>query len=118
MSIINLHVIVYRNLTRKTLSIKSIKTNRIIYYSDSILLENVTFKVSEAGRQRVLQTRHKNVHAVISGKVISTTPSEIEGKVVGYNPYKYDSFVYLEDLSNISSCNKCYINSKGLIIVN
>jgi hypothetical protein len=58
--------------------------------------------VSEAGRQRVLREKRKNVHAGVSGTWINYCTNRVEnhfeflsmvGRQVTYNPYKYDSFV-------------------------
>jgi len=65
-----------------------------------VLLEGCKFKVSEAGRQRVLREKRKNVHAGVTGTWINGDRVEshyeflsMVGRQVTYNPYKYDSFV-------------------------
>jgi hypothetical protein len=67
-----------------------------------VLLFDGTFKVSEAGRQRVLRERKKNVHAGVVGHWIGSLDDQLtierivyNGTAVTYNPYKYDSFVHL-----------------------
>jgi hypothetical protein len=71
----------------------------VIGHYDSIVAENVEFKVSQKGRERVLRERKKNVHAfVISDKIhvdVKTWPDYNIGYLssVRYNPYHYDSFV-------------------------
>lgn len=57
-----------------------------------IALEDVVFKVSEAGRQRVLREKRKNVHAGVLGTVLGIPVLQPADKAF-YNPYKYDSFV-------------------------
>lgn len=56
-------------------------------------LHNVTFKVFEAGRQRVLREKRKNVHAYAYFENLSTNycPSG-ETFCVKYNPYQSDKF--------------------------
>ena len=94
-----MRVFVYYNLHRHLWSIKALEgpqKGRVVGYSHTVLLENVTGKVSQAGRMRVLRDRKKNVHAGMVGTLVH---SEGEGYFPGfdevtYNPYKYESFVY------------------------
>jgi hypothetical protein len=59
------------------------------------MLEDVELKVSEAGRQRVLKEKRKNVHAGVKGTRIFRIPNK--GKLffqpAYYNPYEYETFV-------------------------
>jgi len=91
-------VFVYFNLHRKLWSVRNVKTGRVIDHTDYIVLTDVKFKVSQAGRQRVLREKKKNVHAGVQGYVANDEDIKsirILGKQgsVTYNPYKYDSFV-------------------------
>lgn len=97
-------VFVYFNLHRKCFSIKALEgpnKGRVVAHRDDVLLFDGTFKVSEAGRQRVLRERKKNVHAGVVGHwddvVDMTTLNRVQrnGSAITYNPYKYDSFVHL-----------------------
>jgi hypothetical protein len=74
--------------------------NRVITHTRHLALMDCTFKVSEAGRQRVLRERRKNVHAGIVGtapkSILTAIKSDYmagDGVPITYNPYKYDSFV-------------------------
>lgn len=62
-----------------------------------IHLTDCTFKVSEAGRRRVLEEKRKNVHAGVDGEpqyLSCVVPSYETGwRKATYNPYKYESFV-------------------------
>ncbi len=58
-----------------------------------VFLKNVKFKVSEAGRQRVIKEKKKNVHAFVEGEQCKDTMQACELLNVFYNPYKYSSFV-------------------------
>jgi hypothetical protein len=80
---------VYRNLTAKCYSV--MYRGIVIAHVDSIRLKNVTFQVSEAGRQRVLREKRKNVHAFIVGNV-SMVPALDKGDRVSYNPYRGEKF--------------------------
>ncbi len=55
-----LKVFCYFNLHRKCFSIKALEgpnKGRVVAHSDKVLLSDGVFKVSEAGRQRVLRER-------------------------------------------------------------
>ncbi len=98
-------VFCYFNLHRKCFSIKALEgpnKGRVIAHRDDVLLFDATFKVSEAGRQRVLRERKKNVHAGVVGMWDETGTDLITidrvttiGTPITYNPYKYNTFVHL-----------------------
>lgn len=87
---------IYFNLHKKCFSVqkKNEKGNWIVCeHRNEIALRNVNFKVSEAGRQRVLREKRKNVHAFVEGEIESdfiAPPQKFHQ--VSYNPYKLDSF--------------------------
>lgn len=97
---------VYRNLNIATdevwFSIRDAETGLVLGHSQAILLSNAKFKVSEAGRQRVLRTKTKNVHSVVEGNWSGPYYSgwrelytnEDEGAVrISYNPYNAATFI-------------------------
>jgi hypothetical protein len=98
-------VFVYFNLHRKCFSIKALEgpnKGRVIAHRDKVLIYAGTFKVSEAGRQRVLRERKKNVHAGVVGEWVGSVDDELtierivyNGTPITYNPYKYNTFVHL-----------------------
>ena len=59
------------------------------------------FNVRKGGRQRVLLEGKKNVHAFAEGWYpevwISPKYYHDEGRAVTYNPYKNDTFVYVDN---------------------
>jgi hypothetical protein len=73
-------------------SIKDVKTGLVIGHDTKIMLKDATFKVLESGRQRVIKTGRKNVHAGAVGFLTNEPPIELPINVT-YNPYKYNSFV-------------------------
>lgn len=83
---------VYFNLHRKCFSVqhKTIKGWRLLKHVDNIFLKKVTFHVREAGRQRVLKEKKKNVHAWVEGEEAAWSLANIP---VFYNPYKAGNFV-------------------------
>jgi hypothetical protein len=100
-----MRVFVYFNLHKKCFSIKALegdRKGRVVAHSNTVLLEGCKLMVSEAGRQRVLREKRKNVHAGVSGTWINYCTNRANnafdfismiGRQVTYNPYKYDSFV-------------------------
>lgn len=91
----SMKVRVYRNLTKKCLSVQTMtdKGWRVTRHVQSISLKDATFKVSEAGRQRVIRDRRKNVHAIVEGYETDSF-DESSSKQVTYNPYKSSHFYY------------------------
>lgn len=87
---------VYYNFRKKLFSVQA-KVNgkwTVVEHTKDIYLRNATFKVSEAGRQRVLKQKRKNVHAFIIGERFPFIPkSFVYRDEVSYNPYKGPNFV-------------------------
>lgn len=87
---------VYWNLHKKLWSIKALEgehKGRVIAHSDAFTLTDCVFKVSEAGRQRVLRERKKNVHAGVVGTLASLGPSPTDGgTAITYSPYRGPTF--------------------------
>lgn len=91
-------VYVYFNLHKKLFSIRSEKTKRVIHHTSSVVLCDATFKVSQAGRLRVIKEQRKNVHAGVKGTVLAYDVNQFTKdakscREATYNPYKYESFV-------------------------
>ena len=118
-----MRVFVYFNLHKRRWSLKAMdgpSKGRVVAHADKVLLRDCVFRVSEAGRQRVLQTKRKAVHAGVVGDLEAFTgvptpaagwqpsrPWMLEdarlaryavehGEQVFYDPYKVASFVNLE----------------------
>lgn len=81
----------YWNLHKRLFSVvarEGPNKGRVIEHAGRILLRDVTPKVSEAGRQRVLREKRKNVHAYLEGTRVD--PFAFTGPpyfVVEYSPY-------------------------------
>ena len=109
----------YWNLHRHMWSVQDYATRRIIGHAYKVLLRDVAFTVSEAGRQRVLRDKRKNVHAFAVGYLeaadwLTFEPFRLDwqttrrandayarfaaecGQRVSYNPYKAGHF-YIAD---------------------
>lgn len=110
-------VFVYFNLHRKLFSIKALEGDmkgRVIAHRQAVLLNDATFKVSEAGRQRVIRDQRKNVHAGVSGTWFDDhfafSSVIINGSAIMYNPYKYSTFVHLYGEHPITSARLVALN--------
>lgn len=83
---------IYRNLHTKTFSVRY--KGKVIAHPRLFTAYNVTFKVNQIGRQKVLNERRKNVHAFA---VCDSWKEEVSRKKlmkrVLYNPYNNSSFV-------------------------
>jgi len=105
---------VYFNLTKKLYSIRAREgqhKGRVIGHCKSVVMQNVSFKVSQASRNRVLRDKQKNVHAVARGVLVLATgegftvnPDQVapidrlkqNGKPFTYCPYRSGSFQTVE----------------------
>ena len=101
-------VFVYYNLHKHKWSVKDVKTGRVIGHYYDVSLYNATFKVSAAGRARVLKEKRKNVLGGVEVYLtIDALPRKMDGTIlwssqserhkVTYNPYKYETFVTVAD---------------------
>jgi len=129
-------VFIYRNLNRKgcVYSIKALEgchKDLVLGYASHIVVADGTFKVFEAGRQRVLTNRRKNVHAGIVGRILNIATYEarngwccewfrefnvkhflakwqdhhLTGTAITYNPYKYGHFYERNTLCPVYSAD-------------
>lgn len=121
-----MRVFAYYNLHKHVWSLKSLQKDfhygRVVIHADAVLLGNCLFKVSNAGRRRVLETGRKQVHAGVVGTIKGlSAPSfpsfvgggdlkELGSRAAGewsvcelpdnytaratYNPFRWKSFVW------------------------
>ena len=105
---------VYFNLHRKLFSIRACEgpnKGLVIAHRETVTLLSPEFKVSQAGRARVLREGRKNVHATVRGQWLrggnfgcsETVEKRIQqrGNQITYNPYKMSSFSYWNDLGEL-----------------
>lgn len=112
-------VFVYFNLHRKLWSVKALTgedKGRVIGHFNHVGLQRATFKVSEAGRQRVIREQRKNVHAGVVGWVTWTDNdnrlnSPTESPRVTYNPYKFKTFVDHQTLEPVHHANDVWMDA-------
>jgi hypothetical protein len=113
-------VYVYYNLHKHCWSVKALEgkdKGRVIAHCDSLMLMHAEFKVSEAGRQRVIKEKRKNVHAGVTGYWIEKRSHSVKwlkslNKQVMYNPYKYNSFVRVSDKKPVSKKATVWMSDK------
>jgi hypothetical protein len=108
---------VYRNLNNGMISVMDTK-GQVIAHVAQIALINAKFVVRQAGRERVLKNKKKNVHAFVVGNFWfkHNKVFNLLGDIVKYNPYKYSSFVkedetpiYVAGLAVIDKTGKIYV---------
>jgi hypothetical protein len=112
-SLLGLKVRVYYNTHKKCLSVQH--KGKVISHVKDICLENVEFKVSDAGRLRAIKEGKKNVHAFVVGTVVPKT-SKVLNIPVTYNPYQYTQFVYKATGKGISRAKECRIKGGDVYV--
>lgn len=89
-------VAIYKNLHNGLFSVK--QRGLVVAHVASVTLTSVTLKVSEAGRQRVLRDKQKNVHAYVVGMIKDINkPCDQVGARLSYNPYKAAYFTWCDN---------------------
>lgn len=91
---LNRPVKIYRNLSSKCYSIQ--QDNLVKAHVHAIVLQDVQWTVSQAGRQRVLRDKQKNVHAFAVGRITRRLISP-RTEWVHYNPYLDTHFNVVRD---------------------
>jgi hypothetical protein len=127
-----MRVFVYYNLHRKCLSVRSeegASRGRVIAHARAVDIKGADFKVSQAGRERVLREKAKNVHAGVKGTLEGLLPleasdadvqswkarqAEMPGDDVTYNPYKWSTFVRRADESAIAQAQRCMVVERSI----
>jgi hypothetical protein len=116
-------VMVYYNLHKHTFSVTY--DSKVIMHADYVKLGDVEFRVRKGGKEKVRSEKSKNVHAFVIGTLLeyceypcNYIPNPPSDKIITYNPYKYDSFVYknseepvyrAKEVDMINSQNKLFV---------
>jgi hypothetical protein len=116
-------VMVYYNLHKHTFSVTY--QGRVILHADYVKLGDVEFRVRQGGKEKVRAEKSKNVHAFVIGDLLDycqypcdNIPNPSSDKVVTYNPYKHDSFVYKSTEEPVFKASEVdMINSKDKLFV-
>ena len=108
-------VFVYFNLHKKCWSVKNRSTGRVIAHAQVVHLKDAKFKVSRAGRERVLREQRKNVHAGVAGDLISLdqpfTPTT-SSRAISYNPYKAAHFFDVASGAPVSEAARAVLSER------
>jgi hypothetical protein len=104
----------YRNLHKKCISVREGSPKRVRRHVQELVLADVKFVVSEAGRQRVLREHRKNVHAVVRGHATDQGPPEGEPVEVTYNPYQHTTFVTRADKQPVYTARYVIVRPTGV----
>ena len=110
----------YFNLHKNKISVQK-KVNgvwRVQRHADSVALDDATFKVSKAGRERVLQSKRKNVHAYICGNETASFNYCKKLTQVNYNPCLFDYFFERDSGNPVQEAPSVLICGKKIIITN
>lgn len=102
----------YWNLRRNCWSI--MVKRKVVGYASTLLMRDVTFKVSEKSRQRVISSKRKNVHAFAEGIIVeqdSEKPYSLT-KMITYNPYRFGYFFDKHSLQKVESNKLIYLGNK------
>jgi hypothetical protein len=116
-------VMVYYNLHKHTFSVTY--DSKVIMHADYVKLGDVEFRVRKGGKERVRSEKSKNVHAFVIGKLLDyceypcgEIPTPSSDKIVTYNPYKNDTFVFknteepvyrAQEVDMINAKNKLFV---------
>jgi len=127
---------VYRNLHNNTFSVRLLNPvggpedysrwrlkGKVIKHLDnwmSVYLQNVTFAVQPAGREKVRREQKKNVHAFVRGTIVRAPDNKFGETfkkectlLAYYNPYDFDTFV-----TQAWSKNPCAIYKASKVTLN
>jgi hypothetical protein len=113
-------VFVYWNLHKHVWSVKALRgyaKGKVIAHSSVVSLAYPYGKVSEAGRQRVLTEKRKNVHAGLVGLFdidrpcadISTDDAGVAFERITYNPYKAPTFTFVDSGETFTDGDKALL---------
>ena len=116
---------IYRNLNKHCWSVQNrpgmgIQGWRVCCHMSALIAKDVTFLVSDKGRERVRATGRKNVHAYIWTPTI-LTPDQVEAhqppldpwEEITYDPYEHDSFVTVRGSHPITSGTAVLLTPDG-----
>jgi hypothetical protein len=110
----NSHKRLYSVQTRQPVAGKRQGDWRLWKHADAVVLDNVTFDVSEAGQRRCRREGRKNVHAYLVAEYATfrfehgfgQLPDE-EGERVTYNPHTDEGFMVGSDVVTWANVVRC-----------
>jgi hypothetical protein len=115
----NLPVRVFKNLKHDCYSI--MQRGVVKASARQVRLSGVEFRVREAGRQRTLREKRKNIHAFAVGRLVDfvhpSDPRNIEpitGRGAFYDPYRFPSFVDRETQTPVTVVTDATFDENGV----
>lgn len=116
-------VFVYRNLHKNCWSARALEgpnKGRVVWRGTYARLFNAQAKVSEAGRNRVLREKRKNVHAGIVGVLKPVRGSSVlhaeTWEAISYDPYVIGHFFSRESGAAWSSSPVVILTDKAVYV--
>lgn len=104
--------------TREDPNVISIKVpGQKIGYTDRVMLRNVVFHVSEAGRRRCLRENVRNVHAWVVGDAVPACfalADEVPLRKAVYCPFKGSTFVDSETFEPVHAATLAILIGKDV----
>ena len=105
----------HKNLHRGDWSITF--KGKVVAHMPEIVLANVTFKIRETARQRVIAKRCREVHAWAEGE-IALAPARGAPTPISYNPYHDATFVARETGEPVLACKFVHFTaSSGAVAI-
>ena len=107
-----MRVEVYFNLHKHVFSVRQCSTGRVILHTDKVHIRDPQFVVRKSGRDRVLREGKKNVHAFVRGEIThfdDFDPDYLDYSLVSYNPYKFDTFVDVHDMTPVRTAKRAML---------
>jgi len=115
----NLPVRVFKNLKHDCYSI--MQRGVVKASARQVRLSGVEFRVREAGRQRALREKRKNIHAFAVGRLVDFVhPSDrrniepITGRGAFYDPLRFPSFVDRETQAPVTAVTDATFDENGV----
>lgn len=82
---------VYWNIHKQCWSV--VVKGRVVAHADTLWLKNVSPRLSQAGRLRVIRDGRKNVHAYLEGELGAPPGKPLcQGQII-YNPWQHKTFL-------------------------
>ena len=101
---------IYFNLHKHLFSVRNTRTGRVEKHAGMAVIRDAQFVVREAGRQRVLREKRKNVHAGVRGELAGCW---VQGNLdmrgwtrCSYNPYRGPYFVRVSDGASVEGAQE------------
>lgn len=87
----------------------------------AVRLADVEFRVRVQGRERMLRTQQKNVHAYAIGQLVDFLPADepartlpvLAGRSVFYDAYRFDAFVNCDDHTPVHNASVAQFDESG-----